>query len=93
MLGGTGDPWNSESNTCISISTTNLSHLKKKPRGYFQYNNQVTFFNNHMFLKPVVTVTFDTPLQIIWRPFPVDLDLPKVKAELLASRFKQWNLF
>jgi len=23
----------------------------------------------------------------------VDLDLPKVKAELLASRFKQWNLF
>jgi len=45
-----------------------------------------------MFLRSVVAVTFDPPLQIIWRPFPVDLDLPKVKAELLASRFKQWNL-
>jgi len=45
-----------------------------------------------MVLRPVGTVTFDPPSQIIRHPFLGDLDLPEVKAELLASRLKQWNL-
>jgi len=92
MLGGIGwPPWDSESHTCISLSITNLSHLNNRAQRHFQNNHQVTF-KNHMFLRPVVTVTFDPPSQIIWRTFLGGLDLPKVKAELLASRLKQWNL-
>ena len=84
--GGHVTPWNSELNTCISLSITYLSHLNNRAQRHFQNNHQVTFFNNHMFLRPVVTVTFDPPSQIIWHPFLGGLDLPKVKAELLASR-------
>ena len=84
-------PWNSELNTCISLSITNLSYLNNRAQRHFQNNHQVIFFNNHMVLRPVGTVTFD-PSQIIQHPFLGDLDLPEVKAELLASRLKQWNL-